>query len=135
MAYFLIKPQEVKVPDVKGLSLEEASLIIKKAGLKVGQVQGTGFVDRTYPYAGDVVRKGREITLFLSDPFELAVPNLVGAPKETAEKILLAMGFKVRIVQLPYKGTDGRVLGVYPPPGSKLKEGGEVSLLVDVGEP
>ncbi len=135
LSYFLISPREVKVPDVKGMDLGTATRVIEKAGLKVAQVHGSGTVDHTYPYAGETVKKGREINLFLSDPPEVVLPDLFGVPKETAQQILEAMGFKVRIAQMPYKGTDGRVIGMYPAAGSKLKQGSEISLLVDSGEP
>ncbi len=135
LAYMLVRPGETKVPDLMGMDLETAVKVVERAGLKVGQIHGTGTVDHTYPYAGEIVRKGREITLFLSDPPEITVPDLTGVPKETAQQILNAMNFKVRITEIPYRGTDGRVLGVYPPVGSKLKQGSEVSLLIDSGEP
>lgn len=134
-SYFLIRPQIVEIPNVKGLEIDQAVKELKKAGLKPSQVLGSGLVDHTYPDAGQKVRKNRPVTIFLREPQQITIPDLIGAPKETAVKILSQMGFQIRIMQFPFKGTDGRVMGIYPPVGSTLKQNSEVTILVDSGEP
>lgn len=133
--YFWIRPNEVVVPDVTGMDVNRAKDALQKIGLKIGQIHGEGPVIFTVPSAKTRVRKGRTVNLFCEEPQNLSVPNLVGSPRETAETILQSMGFKVRIVQMPFKGPDGRVMGIYPPPGTEMKKGDEVSILIDVGEP
>lgn len=135
LIFFWIRPAQTVVPNVAGTSVEQAKKILENAGLKVGQIHGEGTVQFTVPQAESKVRKGRTVNLFCEEPRKFTVPNLVGVPRETAEAILGGMGFKVRIVQMPFKGVDGRVMGIYPPPGSELKKGEEVSILIDVGEP
>ncbi|HEY8542272.1 MAG TPA: PASTA domain-containing protein [Pseudothermotoga sp.] len=135
LSYFLIRPQTVEIPDVKGFEIDRAIEELKRSGVKPGQIFGTGLVDHTYPNAGQKVRKNRTVIIFLREPQQMTIPDLVGAPKETAVKVLTEMGFQIRIVQMPFKGTDGRVMGIYPPAGSSLKQNGEVSILVDSGEP
>lgn len=133
--YFWIKPPEITIPDVTGMDIERAKDVLRNARLKIGQVHGEGPVSFTVPSAKTRVRKGRTVNLFCEEPQNLSVPNLIGSPRETAETILQSMGFKVRIVQMPFKGPDGRVMGIYPPPGTEMKKGDEVSILIDVGEP
>ncbi|MEN3008423.1 PASTA domain-containing protein [Pseudothermotoga sp.] len=133
--YFWIKPTEVVVPDVTSMDIAQAEGILRGAGLKIGQIHGEGRVSFTVPAAKTRVKKGRTVNVFCEEPQNLSVPNLIGSPRETAEIILQNMGFKVRIVQMPFKGSDGRVMGVYPPPGTEMKKGDEVSILIDVGEP
>lgn len=135
LSYFLIRPPIVEIPNVKGLEVDKAIEELKKAGVKPNQVFGTGLVDHTYPDAGQKVRKNRTVVIFLREPQQVTIPDLVGAPKETAVKILSQMGFQIRVVELPFKGTDGRVMGLHPPAGSSLKQNSEVSILVDSGEP
>lgn len=135
LIFFWIEPPRVVVPDVTGMSIERAKQVLRDAGLKVGQVHGEGSVQFTVPQAKSQVRKGRTVNLFCEEPHKFVVPNLIGAPKETAENILQSMGFKVRIVEMPFKGVDGRVMGIYPPAGTELKRNNEVSILIDVGEP
>ncbi len=135
LTYFLIRPPIVEIPNVKGFEADRAIDELKKAGVKPGQIFGSGLVDHTYPDAGQKVRKNRSVVIFLREPQQMIVPDLVGAPKETAVKILSAMGFQIRIIQMPFKGTDGRVLGIHPPAGSPLKQNSEVTILVDSGEP
>lgn len=133
--YFWVKPAEVVVPDVTSMDIAQAEGILRGAGLKIGQIHGEGRVSFTVPAAKTRVKKGRTVNVFCEEPQNLSVPNLIGSPRETAEIILQNMGFKVRIVQMPFKGSDGRVMGVYPPPGTEMKKGDEVSILIDVGEP
>ncbi|MFN3284049.1 MAG: PASTA domain-containing protein [Pseudothermotoga sp.] len=135
LTYFLIRPQIVEIPNVKGFEVDRAIDELKKAGIKPGQILGSGVVDHTYPDAGQKVRKNRSIVIFLREPQQVIVPDLVGAPKETAVRILSAMGFQIRIIQMPFKGTDGRVMGIHPPAGSSLERNSEVTILVDSGEP
>jgi serine/threonine-protein kinase len=135
LIFFWFRPAQVIVPDVAGMSVDRAKQVLQSAGLKVGQVHGEGVVRFTVPQEKSKVRKGRTVNLFCEEARKLIVPNLVGAPRETAETILQSMGFKVRIVQMPFKGADGRVMGIHPPAGSELKKGDEVSILIDVGEP
>ncbi|MEJ5228719.1 MAG: PASTA domain-containing protein [Pseudothermotoga sp.] len=133
--YFLIRPEVVEVPDLKGLKVDEAIEVLKRNGLKVDKTFGTGVVDHTFPNAGQKVRKNRAIILFLGEPELLVIPDLIGAPKESAIQILSRIGFQVRVVEMPFKGTDGRVMSVYPPAGRSVKRGEEISILVDSGEP
>lgn len=135
LTYFLIRPQIVEIPNVKGFEVDRAIDELKKAGVKPGQILGSGLVDHTYPDAGQKVRKNRSVVIFLREPQQMIVPDLVGAPKETAVRILSAMGFQIRIIQMPFKGTDGRVMGIHPPAGSSLRQNSEVTILVDSGEP
>lgn len=135
LTYFLIRPQIVEIPNVKGFEVDRAVDELKKAGVKPGQILGSGLVDHTYPDAGQKVRKNRSVVIFLREPQQMIVPDLVGAPKETAVRILSAMGFQIRIIQMPFKGTDGRVMGIHPPAGSSLRQNSEVTILVDSGEP
>lgn len=135
LTYFLIRPQIVEIPNVKGFEVDRAVDELKKAGVKPGQILGTGLVDHTYPDAGQKVRKNRTVIIFLREPQQMIIPDLVGAPKETVVKILSQMGFQIRIIEMPFKGTDGRVMGIYPPTGSSLKQNSEVTILVDSGEP
>ncbi|HBJ82228.1 MAG: eukaryotic-like serine/threonine-protein kinase [Pseudothermotoga sp.] len=133
-SYFMIRPKLVEIPDLRSMQLNEAVEILKKTGLKPGQVIGTGPVSHTYPNAGQKVRKNREITIFLSEPQKIPIPDLVGIPEDTALTILSEMGFKVSITKMPYKGTDGRVIGIYPPVGTPVKQGDEINILIDSGE-
>ncbi len=135
LVYFSIRPEVVEIPDVKGLKVDQAIEVLKEIGLKVDKTFGTGVVDHTFPNAGQTVRKNRAIILFLGEPELFVIPDLIGAPKESAVQILSKIGFQVRVVEMPFKGTDGRVMGIYPPVGKSLKRGEEISILVDSGEP
>jgi len=133
-AFFFVRVKTVEIPDLQGLNYTEAVKTLNELGLEV-RVQGSGTVRRSYPTAGTKVRKGREVILSCEGVKRLTVPDLVGVRYNTVIKILQEKGFHVRIVQMPFKGTDGRVMGLFPPPGSLIEENGEISVLIDSGDP
>ena len=61
-------PDVVDVPDMEGMTLEEAEAALEKAGLVLGEFSGAG-KDRTVkasdPEAGESVRRGSEVNLLL----------------------------------------------------------------------
>jgi serine/threonine protein kinase len=91
-------PSLVKVPDVRGQSLEEASSTLQDAGLTVDQKYDTaessepkGTVLDTDPPAGSEVEEGTSVALTVSSgtppkarTTELSTPADNGTPKETA---------------------------------------------------
>ncbi len=90
-------PSLVKVPDVRGQSLEEASSTLQDAGLTVDQEYDTaessepkGTVLSTDPPAGSEVEEGTSVALTVSSgtpkarTTELSTPADNGTPKETA---------------------------------------------------
>ena len=60
-------PDVVKVPDVRGMSLDEAVAAIEGAGLVVGEAFGpaTGDPFLTTPGAGTEVRRGTSVDIYL----------------------------------------------------------------------
>ena len=58
--------QQGVVPDVTGFSLKDALYVLENKGLKV-KFKGNGKVIEQYPNAGEVLVKGSEINLELSN--------------------------------------------------------------------
>lgn len=140
--------QEVAVPDVTGLSADEARSAIEAAGLiyahggtvKLSSDQAalSGFVVDQNPTAMDRVVPGYTVQVFVGAyraPSTISVPELFGqSPAESREHIE-ALGFRYvyggsRAVS--DSGLDGLVVDQDPGAGSSLPEGGAV--FVYIGE-
>ncbi|RLC40096.1 MAG: hypothetical protein DRH44_07615 [Candidatus Coatesbacteria bacterium] len=133
---------EVVVPDVVGLTYEEAEAILKQAYLtavKGGEEESSyppGFVVKQSPEAGMNVRKGRKITLRVSSGTgDIHVPNLVELPLRQAEMIIKRIGLTVGEIQEVHNDEveAGAIIAQTPEPHLKVKRGTRVDLLVSLG--
>lgn len=108
--------KSVDVPQVKGLQLKEAKVILKSQGLKFVVVDSLydkkaipGAIIEQVPSANSRTKEGREIflTIYATNPPELTIPGLVDYSYRQAEALLTSMGFEqiaIREVSSEYKG-------------------------------
>lgn len=63
----VVAVEQVEVPDVNGMTVDDATEAIEDAGLSVGQVQGTedGRVFATWPFEGQEVEAGSSVDLIM----------------------------------------------------------------------
>ncbi|MCW2898109.1 MAG: hypothetical protein JWO67_374 [Streptosporangiaceae bacterium] len=127
----------VPVPDVAGKSLDEATKILQSKGLTVGDLSRAASqtvpkdaVVRTDPKAGDKQSPDEPVGIVLSNG--VALPNLVGQPRDAAENQLKAMGLNVKIdEQADPAKPPGTVLAQNPAAGTPVSRGDEVTLQVN----
>jgi beta-lactam-binding protein with PASTA domain len=135
----LAEPRQVLVSNVVGLDREKAEQVLTDQGLRVGTVkeepsyQRPNTVLRTNPTAGTAVFPGRAVDLVVAKaavPLK-PVPNVSGLDRTTAEKALIADGFRIGSVT-EEKSTQGpgTVLRTDPPAGTKVQPGTAVDLVV-----
>jgi beta-lactam-binding protein with PASTA domain len=135
-------PQQVAVPDVAGLSLDEARAAIREAGLVVGQVLEEpsdevpeGEVIRTDPAVGEELPEGRRVDIVVSSGREVVrVRPVAGLSAGEAEFRLRDQGFEVLVVN-EFSDTvgEGLVIGQQPAPSTELPVGEEVTIIVSRG--
>ncbi len=122
------------IPDVSGLSVDDASATLQAAGLAVGEVRevensdtiAQGSVIRAVPAEGaEIVRQGDAVDLITSKGVELIeVPDVVGETWASAKQQLLDAGFDVQ-----YNGVADllpesfKVSGLNPEGGSFAPKG------------
>lgn len=132
----------VVVPDVVGLPVDRAQLVLAEAGLEIGaqqQVASDRFpeyhVMLQRPPADRVVRTGRKVQLTVSAGKQLeSAPELVGQTLEAAVRQLESTRLLVgAIARMPHESSRDTVLGQDPPARSSVPTGGEVHLLVSDG--
>lgn len=134
-------PAPVAVPDVEGLTVEEAAQQIEDVGL-VPDIQEVdddevdeGRVVSTSPDAGVELEPGETVTLNVSSgPGSIEVPNVEGQPENDARSELEDAGFQVsRSEQAHESIPSGSVIGTQPGAGTVLDRGETVTMIVSTG--
>lgn len=128
-------PQPVQVPDVSGMSKDQAFATLTQAGLKpvdggteASETYTNGQVVRTSPAAGSGSTVGSVVQVVTSST--ISVPNVTGAQLEQAVQLLQSLGL-VADVQRMFPGeTSGRVIAQSPFPGTRAQAGQHVHLTV-----
>ena len=125
--------QTVSVPDITGLTIEEAKSILKEVGLSVEyQDDPTLMVTAQVPAANEQVHKNTEVLLYteatnveLEQTVEelVTVPDVLGKTRLAANDALAAKGLKIRIEPADQTGKAIRqvpMAGEQVPPGTEI---------------
>lgn len=134
-------PELKAVPDLTNKTLAEASIILGKENLLVGSTAeeysdslAAGQIIRQMPSAGNEVKKGSKIDFIVSkgrEPLWLKIPSLIGETLDNAKRILEESGLKAGNVRESASEADpGTVIQQIPVPGSKIKQGSAVQLII-----
>ena len=134
-------PAPVAVPEVEGLTVEEAVQQIEDVGLvpDVQEVEDDevdeGRVVSTSPGAGIELEPGETVTLNVSSgPGSIAVPNVEGQPENDARSELEEAGFQVSRSEQAHESIPaGSVIGTQPGAGTMLDRGETVTMIVSTG--
>ena len=134
-------PPAVDVPDVRGMSLEEATATLEKAKLEAGTVRerfsdtvAQGAVVEQRP-GGGTAAQGSSVKLWVSKGHApVPVPAVVGKPEAQAERLLRADEFRI-VVRQDYSDTVDRgiVISVDPEEAMKIAFGAPVTITVSQG--
>ncbi len=136
-------PEQAKVPNVVGLSLEDAAVLLAKARLRPAEVRShnataaTGFVIAQVPGHGVELMPGSPVALMVSKgpaPGDTTVPAVTGLSEGDAVALLGAKGLTARVYQSldPSIGA-GVVVTQTPLPGTALAPSSSVQVLVSKG--
>ena len=134
-------PGNVLVPTVADRPREQALNELEKAGLKVSVEERAsddvrdGYAIRTTPEAGRSVVKGSRVTLFVSTgPEQVAVPDVTGLSRDSAENSLQAEGLKVVVEEeASADAPTGEVISQDPAAGTEVDAGSRVTITVSTG--
>jgi serine/threonine-protein kinase len=131
---------KVEVPSVIGLQDDQALARLQSADLAGTVVQRdsdepAGKVVAQSPTAGNLVRSGSPVTIFVSSG-AISVPNVLGQDRASAVTALKRAGFVVAINEQPTTDAaqSNRVLNQFPPGGSRGQRGDTVTISVGVVE-
>jgi eukaryotic-like serine/threonine-protein kinase len=133
-------PGKVSVPSVQGLSVAQATKVLRKAGLKVGNVVpqasnrfAEGQVTSTNPGTAKSVPHGAGVTLFVSSGQpQKKVPNVLGETQTQANQDLTNAGFTVHANSQPTstQADVGNVISQNPSGNTNATAGSQVTITV-----
>ncbi len=129
-----------EVPNMKGLPMAQATVVLQQAGLKLGQVtmQPSDTVEKdgvisSNPVFGLKVSKDSPVDLVVSaGAGEVAVPSVRGWGRSRAQEMIKQAGLNVGGVRYVYdeEQDPGLVIRQDPSPGSKAAKGSNVNLWI-----
>jgi serine/threonine-protein kinase len=136
--------QEVIVPEIEGMTIQEADEELKKVKLAMevidrqnhDEIEADHIISQQ-PAAGQKVKEGRNIEVILSLGSELiSVPGLVGATISEAEILLRNAGFSKGVLEgiFDERFAEGLVISQDPTAGSKAAEGEKINIMYSKGK-
>ena len=140
-AYLSSGSDQVEVPDLSGMSQDQARSALKAVGLELGNVSTVDSdkeKDRIVeqdPDSGSTVKKGTSIAVSVSSgkAAQVEIPSVVGIGREDAEAQLKALGLTVTVEEVTGTQPAGQVTAVEPGVGSKVDKNSTVKLKVSKG--
>nr|WP_276608215.1 Stk1 family PASTA domain-containing Ser/Thr kinase [Aquibacillus halophilus] len=125
----LLQPDDVEIPDVTGMEYNEAfselsnlNLVVERETMYSEDVE-EGYVVKTDPASGDVVKEGRTVTVFSSQGKEkVAFDDYVGQDYTQVERLLRQTGYKdVKFYEKVSDRPVGEIIAQYQPqPGAEV---------------
>ncbi|BAQ14176.1 putative protein kinase [Clostridium botulinum] len=133
--------KKVEVPNVVGLTKEEAEKVLSEKKLKLVVAQKVknekkeGTIIESYPKSGEKVAENSEVRVSISSGNVVVVPNLKGMELEAAKKAIQDLKLKVGNVKYEFNDNvaSGKVISQTPDIDAELKEGEEISLVISNG--
>ncbi len=132
--------QDMPVPDVVGLTIDQAEEILELAHFATTTVedrlseQPPGTIVAQNPEAGTTLLQGSTVTLHVSTGESLVtVPDLVGLDIAVARAQLAAVNLTTDETTVSDETPAGTVISQNPDPGSALPSGSTVSLFISAG--
>lgn len=128
--------QAVEVPNLAGQGIDGALAALEEAGLTLGATRyelpepaPAEEVIRSDPAAGEEIRHGEPVTLFISTGPGVVVPNVTGESLDTAEDLLEAAGLTLGATEYEAVVVD-QVIRSDPAVGESVSPGEAVDLQV-----
>ena len=137
----VVLAQEVlKVPEITGLAIGEATLKLKEKGLEIKAGESipsadveSGLIVEQSPPAGSELKRGETVTVKTSSgKDEVEVPKVLGLGHNQAKQALEKLGLTPKVTWVSLAETASYVvIQQKPPAGDKLKPGEEVTLVIN----
>ena len=137
-------PERYEVPQMAGMTPEEASAALAKAKLTLGEVKerfdstmATGLVVASEPASGEVLKPGEAVALIVSKgPKPVVVPDVTGRAFDEVKAELEGLGLVVKKTKDYSRDVpEGLVVSSDPIAGNEVSYGGTVTILVSQGPP
>ncbi len=139
---YTARTNEVRVPDLTGLSESDAAAAARTAGLgfalsdeRPDETVPEGGITQQQPPAGSVTRPGRTIRASRSlGPARIIVPDVAGRSTGEARTLIEQEGLTLgSVTAVRWTTQDDRVISQHPAAGARRQSGAPVNLLVSRG--
>ncbi len=135
------KSGKLKVPEVYGMSEEQAKMVLERDGLECkvesenSEEVAAGNVIKTEPAIGAEISEGDIVTVYVSLGKENLVPNILGKTEEEAALALAEVKLTKGSVGEEYSSSveKGRVIRQDVPAGEKRDEGTAIGFTISKG--
>ena len=141
-AWYLTRKDETSVPQVVGLTLDQAVQRLQEDGLKsditnrATDTAPEGTIVEQSPQAGETVEDGTTVAIVASQgPEQQAVPEVVGLALPAARAELEAAGITATVTRIASERPRGVVIAQNPTGGTQVEQGAAVTLQVSRGAP
>jgi beta-lactam-binding protein with PASTA domain/predicted Ser/Thr protein kinase len=142
--FFNPDPQLQNVPQVVGIPLEEARVLLESQGFVIGDVtadetseSGEGTVLSSEPEAGVPVRQGTTVDMVVAAPrSSVQVPVVVGLTQDQAVRLLENPPYEFEVVVEDVSSETiaaGQVMSIAPTQGELVERGGTVTIQASSG--
>jgi beta-lactam-binding protein with PASTA domain/tRNA A-37 threonylcarbamoyl transferase component Bud32 len=126
-------PKEVEVPDLRGLTVDEAKSELREVDLKLGEVTREpnpefeeGEIFEQDPDQGETALAGDRVDVTVASG-EVSVPSVIGQTEEEAVAELKGLGFEVDVIRdANDEFAEGRVFAQDPEAGAPASPGEDV---------
>jgi len=139
---FLILPvfvktsSETKVPNLIGLTIEEAEAVLKRAKLKLADniiYEENNFPEgkifKQIPEPNTRIKTGRQVKIMVSlGPKFIKVPEIYETDLEKTIELLEQYGLKPKIETIFSQELEGKIIGIEPPPNTRIRKGSTVKI-------
>lgn len=134
--------ESVELPDVVGMTAEQATYALAKAGFEIGELKRDfsdtipeNIVMGQEPEAGKKVTKGTVVNLLISKGQEIVqVPDVIGKTEQEATNILTQTGLQMsKSEEYSNEVEMGRVIRQSPQPGTEVERETRVNLVISLG--
>lgn len=132
-------PEELRVPDLRGESLEHARFLLMQSGLEVGKIRtvhtdeaASNCIVASSPSPRSQLRGRAAVDLLVSlgpPPQRYLMPDVRGRSAHRAAQLLSEAGFDVRRRMWPGSGGGHEIVEQTPPPGYPIEAGATVELI------
>jgi len=130
----------VTIPDLKGLSLQDARVLLNDAGIKINTISHVSedlfnnIVLGTDPKIGSDITRGSSISLLVNTnkAKDIRMPDILGYSLKDGENILRSKGLVLGDVSKVYNSEfpEGTIIDVSVPAGSKIFKGSVINIVV-----
>lgn len=133
-----LKVEELRLPNLVGMNLQDAKQLLAQEGIRIIAFNETkadlpiNTISSQSPKAGEIVRRGRSVSLGVNLPkTEISVPVLTGAKLTDVERILT--DYNLHLGEISYEFSDedfGKIINQDPVSGSTTTSDVAINIVV-----